>query len=500
MDAPDITLMLGPAASGKTSAALELLREPRRGRALLLVPGGVQLRWLNERVDLPPRTRIKQFYSFADTILRMAGKRPEPLTGTMGTLLLRRILRELAADGKLPLFARVAHKPGFVATVGQLLEEAQQNKVDPQRLASASVTPYDAELGLIYAAYESALTRLGRADINRRLALARDALRANPRLLASLALLVVDGFDQFTPLQQSLLHEASRQARRTVVTLTGADVERPAHRRFTRTRQLLTAEGAEDAERRQKDEQQRLAAKNAADVEVRSISASVASATSAVKNGALVFLESHLFSLDTPPAIDAAEAIHVVNAPDREREVRAALRRAVRLTEVGVTPEQIAIIYRDGTAYTPLLHEVANEYGLPLALHDGLPLDEAPAVVAWLNLLRLPLDDWPRRSLIEALRWIADDSLTGDGRPELTDGRRETGDGRRETGDGSRQTADHEPPTTGYRSLDNPKSKIQNPKLEVSNLQSLISSLAAAARAAGVVTGLERLRTALHSF
>ncbi len=200
-----------------------------------------------------------------------------------------------------------------------------------------------------------------------------------PELLDEYELLVVDGFDQFAPLQLALLAALARHIPRTVITLTLAPRDRPAHRRFARTYADLRA---------------------ALDVRETWLDPDPGRCAAPLRH-----LESHMFDLNEDAGhVPAEGAVTLIEAADRERAVRAALRKIKRLIEDGAPPHEIAILFRDGAPYTALLREVAAEYGLPLDVHEGLPLDQAPPIAALLGLLRLSLDDYPRRALIETLR------------------------------------------------------------------------------------------------
>jgi ATP-dependent helicase/DNAse subunit B len=94
----------------------------------------------------------------------------------------------------------------------------------------------------------------------------------------------------------------------------------------------------------------------------------------------------------------------LIEAADREREVRAVLRRVKRLLLEGVPASSIAVIFRDGSAYTRLLREVAVEFAVPLMVEEGHPLTEAPPIAALLALLRTSPNDYQRRALVEMLR------------------------------------------------------------------------------------------------
>jgi|GEM_PF-1043962 len=475
MTTPSLTLLLAPAAAGKTRAALDALCAPRRGRALLLVPDRRQQRQLKARLTGVPRVGVHQFDSLTRMLLRRAGIAVADLSGTMHTLLLRRVLRELNAAGAVPTFARVVHKPGFVANIGMLIAEAQDAGVTPQQLADAAVTPYDAELGAIYAAYTTELERRGLADIARRLELARTALQHNPRLPAGVQLLVVDGFDQFTPLQLQLLAQMTRYVEQTIITLTGSAEERPAQRRFDRTRRQIVAALQPDS------------------MQVPADQASVV----AEREPALAFLEQHLFNLDVPPPTDPGDTLTLIAAADREREVRAALRRVQVLLERGISPEQIALLFRSGTAYLPLLREVAAEYALPLAIYAGRPLAEAPQVVANLTMLRLPLEDYPRRELVEVWRNLPDRRVTPNSEPdevvEEPAGSPVGDDFRSEPDD----ELDHQQMemTANEAVSDQPYA----PQSSVHTCAHAANLLDRVARNAGIATGLERLRATLNA-
>lgn len=390
------TLCIGPAGSGKTQFAITMLRQFRRGRAIVLVPDAVQKYVVKTRIQGNRRVRVHQFSSLAHLILRAHSADVTDLSDTMQRMLLRAVIRTLHASGTLPTFASVCYKPGFIATVGQLIAEMQDAQVPPNNLIAATVTPYDVELGYIYSAYMAEMQNVNRADRRYLLSLARDSLHINPHLLANVELFIVDGFDQFTPLQLSLLTEIARHAQQSIITLTGEESRmRPAHRRFQRTRTHLEHTYQPD--------------------DIRMLSSAQPTGTTMVHtpfHPTLAFLERHLFDLDTPTPLDANGALTVIETADREREVRAALRHVRRLRDAGTAPEHIAIFFRKRLPYAPLLREIAREYALPLALYDSLPLIEVPSIVAMLTLFRLRQENYPRRMLVETWRSFADGRLS----------------------------------------------------------------------------------------
>lgn len=382
-----IRIVLAPAGAGKTAAALAALGEPRRGRAALLLPGALHRHRLAGALDTIPRLNAGSFDFFARYVLRLAGPLPDLATPATRHALLREELGALAAAGRLPILGPVATKGGVVAEALRLIDELRAAGMAPAALAAAEVSPYDRELAAVYAGYGAALDAYGLEDRNGLLLRARDLLRAGavPRLRYEL--LVVDGFDQLTPLQLELLGELARRADETLVTLTGGPAPRQAHGRFARTLAALRAALPE--------------------AQVEQLAAAPA------LSPPLAQIEAGLFESAPPPPVDAAGAVAVIRAPDREREVRAALRRARALIAAGAPAESIAIIYRSGEPYTALVREVAAEYGLPLAHFEGLRLGEAPPILTLLGLLALPRDGFPRRAVAECWRALGDPEAAG---------------------------------------------------------------------------------------
>lgn len=408
MSAPAVTILLAPAAAGKTEAALKALAAPRRGRALLLLPGALHRLRLAPRFAGLPRLRAGTFERIATVLLRRAGERPELVSERLRAALLRAELRALVAAGRLPRFASVAHKAGFVAEALRLIDELQACELPPAQLAGAGVSVYDGELATIYAAYGAALARRGLVDRDGLIVRARRLVEARPELTRDLELLVVDGFDQFAPLQLGLLVALAGRAARTLITLTGDGAGRPAHRRFIRT--LDDLRGAFPQAR----------------VEL------LGPAGASRKHPALAQIERNLFAGEAPRMLDAGGAVALIAAPDREREVRAALRHARSLLAAGALPEEVALLYRGGEQYPPLVREVAAEYGLPVAVFEGMPLGSAPPIIALLALLALPLDavsgpaaarPSTRRALVECWRALGSTptSIVGADTPLLPD-------------------------------------------------------------------------------
>lgn len=396
---PSLDVLLAPAACGKTEAAVQLLRDPRRGHALVLVPNARQQTLFKNRMAVRQRTMITTFYTLAALIFRRAGyPRPQLLGGYARTRLVRDILASLADGGKLPKYGQVATKPGFVAAVADLLNDLANADLSPEAVEGAARSSLDQELALVYRQYVMFQREHKLADLPRHLLMAAKLLEHDPSLLRGYSLLVADGFDQFTPIQQRMLRACAAALPRTVITLTGGEANRPAHRRFNRTLHELHQQFA--------------------------VQTQVQPATPGHRHAALQHIEAHLFDLELPTERpDADGTVALVEAADREREVRAVLRHVHRLRQGGVDADDIAVVYRDGTPYHGLLAEIAAEYGLAIMADEGTALSESPIVGELLALLQLRNSEYPRRALMAALRspyWHPGDQFAAL-RPDLLD-------------------------------------------------------------------------------
>ena len=118
---------------------------------------------------------------------------------------------------------------------------------------------------------------------------------------------------------------------------------------------------------------------------------------------ALERVRSRLFTPPSGPAINADGTIRLVSAPDPAREVRAAARACLQWAQEGVPFWEMAVAYRHGEAYRPLVEAVFNEAEIPMYLHEGSPLSERPVGRQTLALLDLYETDLSRQSVMDFL-------------------------------------------------------------------------------------------------
>jgi ATP-dependent helicase/DNAse subunit B len=383
-------IILAPVGAGKTEAALrqlvETLDEQPLARVWALLPSKRQEEAFRSRlVEWTDNRRVYfnvEFFNFYDLyrrLLDMAGRPPRHVMEGARHGLLRQALAHLVQSGQLPLYGAIAHKSGFARVMAAFIRELKQNRVYPDDYAQAALTQKDHDLARIYAAYQDRLIDYHLVDDEGEGWLAVDALTADASLASDLALLIVDGFDQFSPVQADLLALLADRALETTITLTTVPGrEATAGRRFQQTRERL---------------RERFYA----------VSEITPDTPPDDRHADLTHLIDRVFHPE-PRSRASVGGITLLEAPDPAAETAAMLRHVKQCLLDGVPPDQILIALRDWNRYYPHFIAHGAAYQLPLALHYGVPLAENPAVVALIHLLDLHTYHFRRRDLLDAVR------------------------------------------------------------------------------------------------
>ncbi len=388
-------LMTGAAGQGKTHAAISeikrLTRQKLFGKIWVLLPTDLQIGAFRARLldEIGEEAHFGvEFFHFYDLYARLLEIVVEPRRHVKNTARFR-ILRHVLAEveGNLWHFHRIQRMPGFVSLAAAFIEELKQARITPEQFDQVARTAKDHDLSLIYGGYQAFLQSNALVDGEGEGWLALARLQESPNLKLDVDLLIVDGFDQFNLVQAQLLSELANHLPTALLTLTyQPERAETAHRRFAQTRTRLLDSGANWIEKTLLDQ------------------------PSTPRRPALELLTARLFDIHPEPAAPVAPtvddgAITLIEAPDRLREVQTVMRRVKSLVvESGVEPEQIAILARDLEPYAAYLLETAPAYGIPVAVRRGSSLSQNPAVAAFLSLIDLASDGFPRRVTMDLLR------------------------------------------------------------------------------------------------
>ena len=386
-------ILLAPPGAGKTEFALQLLCEVLETdgwpQVWVLLPNGLQVQHLRQRLFARADGRNQyfnlfflQFNELAQRLLQMSGN-PARIAGQAGRQgMLRTLLNDLARAGELQVFGGIADTPGLLRAIGDFLDELQRKLVTPEAFAAAAVSERDRELALIARRYRSYLSSHGYQDNEGANWLALEALggAALRGELARVDFLLVDGFDQFSPLQSSTLMQLANCVRRALITLPAAPGrEEGVGERFRKTLALL-----------QQYSQHQLQV------------VSLPARPEAPQQG-LQQLAERIFRQDAKP-LPALQQLQLVEAPGPAQEARALTRRIKQLLlETEAQPEDCLIAVRDWQRYARHLRAAGREHGVPLALQRGETLAEIPTILSLVKLLQLPAADFPRQASLDVL-------------------------------------------------------------------------------------------------
>jgi ATP-dependent helicase/DNAse subunit B len=382
-----IHLILGPSASGKTQRCIERVREEESAHRFtpiwVVVPDRLQAIAFRRRLSQGGGVIGVQVGTFGDLyqeILRSAGRLVPVTSEPVIHRLIQASLDQVLTEGELGAYEPLIGMPGFHEVLRKAFAELKRAQVWPEHLLEfAQAHPAELRsLAKVYSAYQVHLQKIGWGDPEGVNWLAREALEEDSDLASAWALLVFDGFDSFNSAQRTALKLLSERVREIWITLSGTpEMDRLPYRRFAQTLRALQA-----------------------DFE---LSLEVLPAGDRLPP-ALAHLERGLFREEVEPQSGQGN-LGRIEARSPAEEAREALRWIkARLLRDNFKMHECAVVVPDPDRYRSFLQEAAGEYQLRLRFIHGEPLTSAPGIVALLDLLALPLQGFPRRLMLEAVR------------------------------------------------------------------------------------------------
>jgi ATP-dependent helicase/DNAse subunit B len=412
---PAVTIVAGPAASGKTQTLLARYRavlagrstadddepaaSPRLGNALWIAPteraaAEVRQRLMSGELTTCFAPNVMTFERFAQAILDASPDLVRPLSPMARRQLIRRVADEQLAAGRLSYFAGIAGTPGFVDLVAAFLSEFKRSEIWPDDFSAAcqagGMSAKDRELHSIYAAYQADLTRGNLFDAEGRFWSARTLLQqgfAGP--FDRLQLVVVDGFTDFSWTQLEILQLLSTRVAELFVSL---PLEAGGDRGDLFAKSTSTL----------------------AQLRNRMPHAEICWTPRRAASDwpAMDRIEAELFGdprRRLPPLADeadqhAATGVEIIAAPGHLGEWRLVADRIKELLLSGAAaPQDIAVVVRSVSDVAQRVREVFADYGIPLAIDERPALGASPLLSCLAQLLELDASDWPFRQALAVL-------------------------------------------------------------------------------------------------
>ncbi|HWW89431.1 MAG TPA: PD-(D/E)XK nuclease family protein [Solirubrobacteraceae bacterium] len=382
-----ITLVTGPANSGKAEAVMDAVRRhvAHGEEPLLVVPTRADvehyLRELaGERAAMG--VRVERFAGLIGETVRRAGVSEPVLAG----LARERVLEAIATRA-----GSAAVGAGFLRALGDFVAELQVLRVTPARLRQALAAWAAAdgtnaswpELGGLFARYRAELDRIGRLDGEQSAARALDALRERPALWGGTPVLFY-GFDDLTVLQLDAIETLGRVVAAEVTVSLAYEPGRAAFAGRAASFQALAPLA---------DEHRRLEAR--------------AQHYAPSSRAALGHLERSLFEPDAA-RVDPGVAVRLLEGGGERAELELVAAEITALLEQGMGPEEVAVLVRPAGTSMDLLEEVFAAAPFPFALQRRRPLADTAIGKAIVGLLRcVPgRDGSPAGELGDLLAWL----------------------------------------------------------------------------------------------
>ena len=321
------------------------------------------------------------FYTLNERLLNLAAKPARKITGYTQLAMLRSLTSRLNADGELRYFDRIANTQGFIEIVADLINELKQNGVDVEQFALAAGSDKDRDISAIYRLYQKTLIDSELVDVEGEGWLALATLRQKRDMVTDVDLVIVDGFDQYTPVQARLLAELAHAATRVDITLTTL----PGEAGMFSRRSELTRSRLEDAHREAGS----------------SLKISTLPAQSSDRHADLAQLGGVIFQAS--PASSGGEALRMIAMPSEAEETKAVLRAVKEQLLKGSRADDIMIALRDWDRYAAYFRSGQDEYDLPLLLHNQPLLHTIPVIAVLIDLLDLA-PHFRRADLLDVLR------------------------------------------------------------------------------------------------
>jgi ATP-dependent helicase/DNAse subunit B len=329
-------------------------------------------------------TRVVRFEWLFKEIAGRVGCRERVASDVQRELILEQAIRSL----DLQVLRRSSERPGFVRATVRLVAEIEGSMIEPQRFTQAlrewagdgPRRAYADEVASIYSRYRQRLEEAGLSDRQLSEWRALNALRRDAAAWGDTPVFVY-GFDDFTPLELDALETLARIARADVMVSLPYERGRVAFKAVSGVFEELSALADGPPE------------------ELPPVSEHYAPEA----RDALHHLERSLFA-DAARKRKHRGAVRVLTAGGERAEVELVASEVLGLLRSGTQPGDVAVVYRDPSAYASVVEQVFGAYGIPFSLERRLTFRQTALGRAALALLRCAALDGSETDLLAYLR------------------------------------------------------------------------------------------------
>lgn len=384
-----VELLCGAARSAR-ARYLDGVMRANWGRAVLLVP---TRRYALSRLEAVVRDGkldgawgrpVRAFDDFAFDLLRDEGAAPVRIADVERSALIETAIAAARTRPELASLRAALETGGFASHVTRVITELKQAAIEPADFRARVVDKpgagtMDQAVASVYEEYQQALRDAKVYDLPGLFWEANTLCRAKrPAVLERVDVLLLDGFDDFTPSEFRLVEALERHVRLLAIGLNydvapgRSDLYSVPRKtaEMVRTRFSVTERVFEESEAESFSE----------------------------------FASSHLSPRDrlsVPPGL--RRNIAVIPCADLVQETETIGRRIkTLLIEEKIPPDEIAIVYRNAGPALGTLRAVFDEFGIPLRAGAAPALTES-AVCGFMLQVLDAAESWTRASVLEVL-------------------------------------------------------------------------------------------------
>ncbi len=396
-----IEFYCGTHRSGR-EAKIDVLVAQYWGRALLITPThGLAARRVEALLAdgaLPGGfgASVCEFTGFAEDLIAVEGRRPRRMESLDRLLLMEGCLAEMAAERAADDGGPDPAAPGWPRHLLEVVTQLKQAAIEPgefqKRVAGLKVPGhFDALVAGAYARYQAALHASGAYDVPGLYWEARDLCeKGTPRILAGVELVVLDGFDDFTPSQMRLIAALAPRVPKLVIGLNHdmdpdrMDLFEVPRSAYERLREKLRDAGLET-------------------LGAHALQSAPAETWSQFAAAKLV-PRTRISVEDRDRTLAGLEDnVRLISCLDSQHELETVARAVKRhILEEGVAPGRIAVAFREFGSVAGPLRELFREFGIPCRARHRTPLRESAAGIFVLRLLEA-VNGWTRPAVVDVM-------------------------------------------------------------------------------------------------
>ena len=383
-----VECLLSRPATGKTrycvDRILNHLRQEKSSQVWAITPGSYQARAFRKNLAAGQPVlgvRVGTFLDFSKSVHELNLLPGQQAPASLQAAIITGILERRRQAAALQAFGPIEAFPGFVKVLRETFSELQTELVEAERMMIEASTAEEKELASLYEEYQTLLKHAGLdtpAGFMRR---AAEMMGEKSAKLSNRDLIVVDGFDEFTKVELTVLTGMVNSGAQILISLPGEEGSpRVAHKKGLATLKKL---------------RERFPVKLTSLEELPHL-------PPYLRTIEMELFERAAENKENNPDIKFVP--YLLECRSQEAEVREALRWIKeRVVRDGIPLGECAIFASDDTLYGVQVSSIAEEFRLPIYHFHRGNLPSVPAGAALIALLQLAATDFETKALLATL-------------------------------------------------------------------------------------------------